>query len=392
MTEYTISAFIQIMQSGFIEHNKKEAAGRLLLEAITVNEFIDFSATTITRLINREREVQDAIKKASARPEVIANAINYFKDVVVPDLNPHLQDDTFSNLIKLLEKDVTVPNKKYKELAAYYSANKIGEFLARSFLYAVSRQNKSSEQGVEVDDLPLLYEVNHNCALCNTSLLKSKNKRTLQKYSITKIYPDNLSDEDKELFQNKRQPAKKLDSYNNKIALCPNCSDMYTFDVELSDYVELFDIKEEYATKRRLQQELNNLPLEDEIEDVIHALGNIKQLDELEKFNLDVLKVNQKIRPENVILLDILKSYILKYYRFIENCFSEIGNFESIAIDIRKAFIKLEKVYKNQNEIIDGLIEWMLQLTGLPKEKRRACEIIIAFFVQNCEVFYEITE
>lgn len=303
-----------------------------------------------------------------------------------------MQDDTCSSLIKLLEKDITVPSKKCEELVALYHANNVAEFLARSFLYAVSRQNKYSELGIEVDDLPLLYEVNHNCPLCNKSLLKSKNKRTLQKYRITKIYPDNLCDEDKELFQNKRQPAQKLDSYRNKIALCPDCSGMYTFEVEFADYVELFDIKEEYATKFRLQQELNNIPLEDEIKDVIHALGSIKQLDDLEKFNLIVLKVNQKILPENVILLDVLKNYILKYYRFIENSFSDIDNFESIALDIRKAFIKLEKLYQKQDEIIDRLVEWMLQLTGIAKEKRRACEIIIAFFVQNCEVFYEITE
>lgn len=392
MTEYTISAFIQIMQNGLIQNNKKEAAGRLLLESITTSEYIDFSATMITRLINREREVQDSIKKASARPEVITNAIHYFKDIVVPDLNSHMQDDTCSGLIKLLEKDVTVPNKKCEELAAFYHTNEVGEFLARSFLYAVNRQNKYSEPDVEVDDLPLLYEVSHTCPLCNKSLLKSTKKRTLQRYRITKIYPENLCDEDKELFKDKRQPARKLDSYHNKIALCPDCSDTYAFEVEFSDYVELFDIKEVYATKSRLEQELNNIPLEQEIEDVIHALGNIKQLDDLEKFNLNILKVSQKIRPENVILLDVLKNYILKYYRFIEDSFSEIGNFESIALDIRKAFIKLEKLYLNQEDIIDALVKWMLKLTGLPKEKSRACEIIVAFFVQNCEVFYEITE
>ena len=38
MNEMTLSSLIQIMQDGFIQHDKQESAGRFLLESVTIQE------------------------------------------------------------------------------------------------------------------------------------------------------------------------------------------------------------------------------------------------------------------------------------------------------------------------------------------------------------------
>jgi len=379
MAEYNISTFIPIVQSGLIENNKKETAARLLLESIEMPEYIDFSAAMITRLLNREREIQDTIKKASAAPDVIANTIHYFEDVIVPDLNPHSKEDTCSKLIKLLTKDASVPHQKQDELTALYHAGHTGEFLAKSFLYALNRPNKRLENDAVADDLPLLFEVNNKCPLCHKPLIKTVNKRSVRKYKITQIYDA------------KPRNTNKLKAYDNRIALCVSCSlEHQTLDVEFAN--ELFDIKTQYAKKDRLKKDLDGMNLEDGIKDVIDALGGIQQVSELEEMNLNALKISEKILPENAILLYDLTTCVLKYYRFIEDAFTKISNFESIALSIRQAFIKTRTLFQTQDEVVDELTKWLLQHTNLPHKHLRACGIIVAFFVQNCEVFDEITQ
>ena len=42
----------------------------------------------------------------------------------------------------------------------------------------------------------------------------------------------------------------------------------------------------------------------------------------------------------------------------------------------------------DQNRIFDSLVDW---LNGaIPEASRIACEIVISFFIQNCEVFDEL--
>lgn len=38
MNEMTLSSLIQIMQDGFIQHDKQESAGRFLLESMNIQE------------------------------------------------------------------------------------------------------------------------------------------------------------------------------------------------------------------------------------------------------------------------------------------------------------------------------------------------------------------
>ena len=285
------------MQRGLIENGKQEAAGRLLLDSIAIDEEIDVSKDMISNLVKQKKEVHNKIKKTSAKSEITEVVIRYFKDEVVTDLNPHLTDDICTEMTKLLNEDTSVSDKKRKELIALYQEGLIGEFLAKCFLYAVNRPNKQIGTP-EVE--------------------------------------------------------KQIDgSYGFK-------------DV------------------------LKRVPLEKEIKEVIIALDTVRNVGELEALSLNALRIDQKILPENVLLLNKLKTNVLHYFYFVRNSLSQTDNFECIALDIRKAFLKLEKTGHLQDEIIDHLTMWIWEQTG--RKSKIACEIIVAFFVQNCEVFNEIAK
>jgi len=373
MTEYNISSFIRLMRGALIENNTQEHAARFLLDAIDVNEYMDLSSTMITHLVKQNREVPDAIKKASAKREVIANAIHYFEDVVMPDLNPHLKDDLFWAMITLLKTDSSVSTSKADELSSLYYEKKSGEFLARSFLYAVSKQNKQVGTVAEVDDVPLLLEVHNKCPLCHDPLVKSIKEQSIRKYQITKI------------------DAEKGRVSHNKIALCVSCAlEHQVTRVEIAE--ELADVKEEALKYSHFQEKMAKVSLEFEIRDVILELVNRVSHIEQATFKLDVMKLDEKILPENVFLLSNLKADVLKYYRFIENMLSKANIYEDVALDMRKAYQQIQKVYPAQDDVAYYLSDWIFSKTNLFKPAhRRACDIIVAFFVQNCEVFDAIS-
>ena len=376
MTEFNISIFLQIMQTGLIENNTQIATGILLLESIAIDdEAFNIDGKMITNLVKRNRDVLDIIKKTSAEPDVITNTVHYFEDIVLPDLNPHLKDDVCSRIIHVLKSDSSVSKSRADELVSLYDNDETAEFLAMCFLYAIARPNKKEGSYAGVEDVTYILEMGNRCPICSEYLTELVKTQTLKNYDIATMNPS----------------IHQSPSYSNRIALCKKCSEKYSLDTESAEYQELPAIKAKSAHKYRLDHELSKMTLEREIKDTVVALGNIREVHKLEKLNLNAVRVDQKILPENAILLDDLTTYVLKYFYFIKNAFSETDNFESIALEVRKAFLRLEKNCQTQEEVVKNLGRWIWEQTGLSEKHERACDIIVAFFVQNCEVFNEIT-
>ncbi|MEG0835383.1 MAG: ATP-binding protein [Christensenellaceae bacterium] len=145
MSDFNISEFIKIMQEGLAENNTQEFAGRLLLESVTQQEgvCVDVNSKMISNIVNQKSEVPYAIKKASSRQEVIDEAIEYFNTTVIPALIQHTQYNTYHKLISLLNSDTDTAPETRDKLIKLHSDEKFGEFLARSFLYAINLPNKS---------------------------------------------------------------------------------------------------------------------------------------------------------------------------------------------------------------------------------------------------------
>lgn len=62
-----------------------------------------------------------------------------------------------------------------------------------------------------------------------------------------------------------------------------------------------------------------------------------------------------------------------------------IGKFDIISGQIKCFYLKVRTMSSNQEVIYYRLAEWLNSITK--KGSLEACKVIVAFFIQNCEVF-----
>ena len=124
---------------------------------------------------------------------------------------------------------------------------------------------------------------------------------------------------------------------------------------------------------------------------------NIDKAGELTELRMDALKVRQKIAPTNKLLIDSVTDDVTHYYSFIEGLFADIdgkesGTFDRIASEVRLAYQKIKSEGLSQDAVFEYMTDWLKE--NLPIEHRNdmAISAVISFFVQNCEVFDEISE
>lgn len=68
------------------------------------------------------------------------------------------------------------------------------------------------------------------------------------------------------------------------------------------------------------------------------------------------------------------------------------GEFSIIADQISVTYKKMERNNMTQDEIVNSLADWIHTSTHMGIKYLLACHIIVAFFVQNCEVFHAIAK
>lgn len=139
----------------------------------------------------------------------------------------------------------------------------------------------------------------------------------------------------------------------------------------------------------------NRLVIEDGLRRLVSRLAEIDEPENLVQLRYDVVKVARKIdaypnQSMNKLLTSQITEHVIQFYRFIQE---QIGlledasqlHFETIAnaVQYHYATLKAQNVdavtvyYKTRN--------WIQAITKCDDEL--ACEIMVSFFVQNCEVF-----
>lgn len=398
MNELNISSYIQIMQTGLKTHDKQESAGVFLLDAINKQDYVaeqgywtsNLSSKKISRLVSRDDPVPDGLRQASMIQNVIDDTVVYFRKEVMPDLNPHLKDDTIDKFVNLIGVDTAIPDSKKESLMAFHEAGDDARFLAEVFLYALNRPNKKPRNTVEYQDAPLLAEANYECPLCHRKLVDTVKGQAVRKYKITQIFPDSLDDDTRTKFSKIYPAPKRLDTPDNLIALDEECSDNYLMNPSVEEYKKLHEIKIQIAKNYEAKMAVNSVQLEDDIRTVLDALSSLRDASELVQLEYDALRIDEKFEPENFILKNETQVQVVTYYRYIEQVFSNSDtDFDMIASEIKVSSMKLEKASLSQSDVITQLSEWIRNKAGLGTESRLACNIVVSFFIQNCEVFHK---
>ena len=332
MNELNMSSFIQTMQPGLMTHDGQEAAGVFLLSAINDQEYVglhgyrtdSLGSKKISRIVSRDDHVPDGIKQASQLPNVIEETVKYFRDVVMPDMNPHLREESIDRVVKLIGVDPTIPDRKKTSLLALHTGGDDARFLAEVFLYAANRPNKKrADDIVEYEDAPLLAEANYECPLCHKKLVETVKNQPIKKYRITQIFPDGLDEDTAALFDAAYKAPSRLDTPENLIALDEDCSDRYLLSPTVEEYKKLCETKEILSRNFAAKAAVNTIQLEEDIRTVLDALGKIRSESELVQLEYDALRIDEKFKPENFILKTETQIQVVMYYRYIEKVFSE---------------------------------------------------------------------
>lgn len=237
----------------------------------------------------------------------------------------------------------------------------------------------------------ILYaEVDGHCPKCGETLHKVKSK-VIRAFEVAHIYPLKPTHSEIILLKDEERLSDDPNDMKNVIALCPGCHNTYDTSKTADEYRELVKIKKRLISRTHIRDAYKSFDVENEIELVLDKLSSISGDGDLPELSLIALRIDDKV---DVSLSFILKKQIVddvtSYFLFLKNSFVELdkdsfNKFNTIAAQVKAFYNKCLQTNRNQQDIYKELVEWLNNKTSYVSE--RACEIIVAFFVQNCEVF-----
>jgi hypothetical protein len=245
-------------------------------------------------------------------------------------------------------------------------------------------------------DHAYLLEVKGLCPRCGKYLLAAKGSNMNKLYQIAHIYPNKPLPKEVIELDGLERLGVNCEDFANKIALCKVCHGYYDDHKTKDEYLDLLEIKKSLLRLSKARIASSHQDIEDEIVLVINALAKI-DVSKLEKIKLEykALRISNKVEDKYLILKNKIELYVCTYFNFVKETFqcleqAEQINFEMIASEIKVTFFKCEKETQNKSEIFLSLVNWLKsKIAGVSFE---SCEVLISYFVQNCEVFHEITE
>jgi|SRR5690554_2280380 len=246
----------------------------------------------------------------------------------------------------------------------------------------------------ENQKLHLFAEVNAVCPLCPNILMYQKNGKKLKEFEIAHIYPLNPKPEEKELLKNEEKLNPDPNHLDNLICLCVSCHTRFDKPRTIEEYRNLVEVKRKLISQFNEKELWKSSKLEKEIFQIIDFLVD-NELELLEKveLNYDPKKIDDKT-DETITFLTrrIIQRNVQDYYHIVKDKFSEIDleiplTTETISSQIRSHYLTLKKQSRDasQKRIFDGMVSWFDKMTN--QTSLAASEIIISYFVQNCEVF-----
>jgi hypothetical protein len=253
---------------------------------------------------------------------------------------------------------------------------------------------KNRIKPTENQKLLLFAEVNGVCPTCPNHLIYEKNKKKYKRFEIAHIYPLNPTQPELKLLKNENILDSDPNSLNNLICLCVDCHTKFDKPRTLTEYRNLVAIKRKLIIQNREKEVWNNTKLEKEIYDIIDLLSE----KDFEFDAKDILNYNPKTidNKTNNSITYLTKRNIHRnvqdYYSKINKRFSELDKIaplttETISSQIRTHYLTLAKLEReiNQKDVFDGMVNWLTKQTH--QQSNEASEIIISYFIQNCEVF-----
>lgn len=244
-------------------------------------------------------------------------------------------------------------------------------------------------RSITKQEYAVLYnQVNGLCPLCHSIIEYMKNGQLKHCENVAHIFPLNPTIDELTAYGGLPRLSNDVDSIDNLILLCPNCHTKYDSVPTKEDYLRLFNLKKEMIEVDSIRNTSFHYEIDDEIRSVIDRLYEM----ESEKIPLqyDAVKVDQKLGSDfDCFMRQKITDDIVDYYPLIRQLFAEkekegLAIFELIASQIRTTYLQMRSQTLSKELIFSKMCEWFSEKTG---SNATVSKIMIAFFIQDCEVF-----
>lgn len=250
---------------------------------------------------------------------------------------------------------------------------------------------KNNRRKIQPNEQLILHsEVDGICPLCPTVLIYQKNGKNQKGFEIAHIYPLNPLPKEIVLLEDEERLSKDPDHGNNLICLCNPCHKRYDKDKTVEEYRELVKTKKAILKRKKEQSLWRKTNIQDEIFEIIDLLVS-QDLDFEDNLDYNPKTIDNKT-DSTITLLTKRKIHqnVQDHFFKIKEKFKNLDSLEPMTTEIISSQIKthyllLKQQGNNQKEIFDAMVEWLQKQTN--QKNKDASEVIISYFVQNCEIF-----
>ena len=326
--------------------------------------------------VKADNTIRTYVKRATL-PKKLAQAIVYR---LTPDILIERIDEREETVRRLLADDLRAYDP---EMNADNVGKKVAEIVVGIIQLSAGLAPKSDLEKQQIQqqeaDLKrqygdfLLQESDGYCPFpgCGRQLNVINGNRAMPVYNVSRV------------------DKTKSASIDNLIVLCPNCYATYQLDDSKQLCKELKAAKKILSIHKQSVQLLDSMKLEKGIIGVIGKIRELKQTD-LVGASLDPKEIKQKLDPDkDTAIYGVVNYYVNTYFIKVKEIMMSLDkrgiiDYEETQ-DQMKAFyrnLKKKKLTKVQifNEIVDKIHRVSLQ-------ENIYCQIVVAYFIQSCEVF-----
>lgn len=256
--------------------------------------------------------------------------------------------------------------------------------------YCIDRKNPTESQ-LKI----LLEEVGGSCPMpgCGKSLVNEIDGKVYNQYEIAHVFPNKPDDFQKLHLKDVEVDGENSEALANKIALCRDCHKIYDNNTTEVSYLQMLERKRKLAVGLKAKKEISKVVIEDDIVKTIEVLTTMKKEDLEQSGTLEYksLAVAQKVE-DFMLCLDI-ENKVTQYFNFVRDCFKRFDasgdRFELICHSVRHLYLHLKANNLTQYEMYETITNWFVSKT---QRSRTVCEIMTSFFVQNCDIYDEISK
>ena len=372
----------------------KYSADRLcseLLFAITQEDDPSFETVQRNRIINGRRNIPPYILEKLETTDAAEHLRRFFSNVYLKDEENRPNLISLKPNLKKLIESCDEPDVAKSQLLEALNSDQLPDGLVYIFRYATKKPNVTGTESITPEDLELINGVERRCPLCHKPLITKENGKTIFLYNTIKVFPDGLNNDLRKDFVSVH-PKTRDDEI---LPLCQKCADEYLFEPTVENYEKLWTTNNQIKIKDKIEKAKNDVNLDTQLEEIVVRLKDLRLSDEdVQELKLNPLCIKKKIKDnyplEHSICTDL--DYFPRIQHMLSDLDSDEADFDTIASEFKTIYKKFAAGKASQSKIYEEIIEWVIQKLSLDDDYKPAAKLVVSFFVQDCEVFDEITE